>query len=154
MAPNAYSPTFLLRSAISRPLGYARPPIQTRWQKGQSGNPKGRPKSRPEILADAAEILTQPISAKTANGKRVRLDGIEAAYLALCKKGLGGQKASLLEAIRIMLEVGLAVEEVKSNEDQLRARVVALAVKLRLPVPDYYRDWAEQTGLSQRHERH
>lgn len=53
-----------------------------------------------------------------------------------------------------MLEVGLAVEEVKSNEDQLRARVVALAEKLRLPVPDYYRDWAEQTGLPSRHERH
>jgi len=51
----------------------------------------------------------------------LRVDGIEAAYLALCRKGLKGHKASLLEAIRIMLEVGPAVqakEEEQRNERQ------------------------------------
>ena len=37
--------------------GYCRSPMHGRWQKGQYGNPKGRPKSRLEILGDAAAIL-------------------------------------------------------------------------------------------------
>ena len=91
-------------------VGFGSPPETSRWKKGQSGNPKGRPKSKSEIVQDAANILNQPIDARTPDGKTVKLDGIEAGYLALCKKGLKGHKASLLEAIRIMLEVGPAVQ--------------------------------------------
>ena len=99
--------------------GYGCPPKSTRWKKGQSGNPKGRPKSRSELLTDAAWILTRPVDARAPDGKTVRLDGIEAAYLSLCKKGLKGHKPSLLEAIRIMLEVGPAVQ---AKEDEKKAR--------------------------------
>ena len=28
-------------------VGYAKPPKETQWQKGQSGNPKGRPRKKP-----------------------------------------------------------------------------------------------------------
>ena len=104
--------------------GYANPPKSTRWQQGQSGNPKGRPKTKSEMMMDAASILTQPIEARTPDGKSVKLDGIEAAYLALCKKGLKGHKASLLEAIRIMLEVGPAVAAKENEEKVMRQEVL------------------------------
>ncbi|MEP1354186.1 MAG: DUF5681 domain-containing protein [Tateyamaria sp.] len=104
-------------------VGYGSPPKQMRWKKGQSGNPKGRPKTKSEMMIDAASILTQPIEARTPDGKSVKLDGIEAAYLALCKKGLKGHKASLLEAIRIMLEVGPAVAA-KENEKKVKRQQV------------------------------
>ncbi len=120
-------------------IGYRRPPKRTRWQKGQSGNPQGRPKSRPEYLDDAAAILSQPVTAKSANGESVRLDGIEAAYLALCKKGLSGHKASLLDAIRIMLDVGMAVEERRSDEAASRARAREILEKLGMPIPNHLR---------------
>lgn len=75
------------------------------------------------MVQDAANILTQPIEARTPDGKTVKLDGIEAAYLSLCKKGLKGHKPSLLEAIRIMLEVGPAVQE-KENEQKVKRQQI------------------------------
>jgi hypothetical protein len=106
-------------------VGYASPPQLTRWKKGQSGNPKGRPKSKSEMMLDAANILNQPIDARTPDGKTVKLDGIEAAYLSLCKKGLKGHKTSLLEAIRIMLEVGPAVQSKENEQKARRQRILA-----------------------------
>lgn len=114
-------------------VGYANPPRSTRWKTGQSGNPKGRPRTKSEFMMGAAQILTQPVDARTPDGKTVRLDGIEAAYLALCRKGLKGHKPSLLEAIRILLEVGPSVqakeEEQKNKRQKMMERLERMGVK-------------------------
>ena len=117
-------------------VGYASPPTQTRWLKGQSGNPGGRPKSKSELLRDAAKILNQPVEARTPDKRTVKLDGIEAAYLALCKKGLKGHKASLLEAIRIMLEVGPALQAVEQQQNATGQRVLDAFRKMGVQVPE------------------
>jgi len=117
-------------------VGYASPPKSTRWRKGQSGNPKGRPKSKSEMMMDAANILNQPIDARTPDGKIVKLDGIEVAYLALCKKGLKGHKASLLEAIRIMLEVGPALQAEEEQQKATRQRVLDAFERMGVKVND------------------
>ena len=40
-------------------VGYANPPKSTRWQKGQSGNSKGRPKTKSALIKAAAQILIE-----------------------------------------------------------------------------------------------
>jgi uncharacterized protein DUF5681 len=117
-------------------IGFGSPPKTTRWKKGQSGNPKGRPKPKSEMVQDAAKILTQPIEARTPDGRTVKLDGIEAAYLALCKKALKGHKTSLLEAIRIMLEVGPAVQADQERERTKRLQLIATLRKMGVDVPE------------------
>jgi hypothetical protein len=116
-------------------VGFGRPPKQSQWTKGQSGNPRGRPRSRSEHLIDAARILAQPVDARGPDGATIRLDAVEAGYLALCKKGLKGHKTSLLEAIRIMLELGAALREAEQDQKAARDRVLALFEKMGVNLP-------------------
>ncbi|MBA3910729.1 MAG: hypothetical protein C0524_12805 [Rhodobacter sp.] len=114
-------------------IGYRKPPESSRWQKGQSGNPKGRTKTRADHLKDAAAILSEPVTARTPDGSPVSLAGLEAAYLALCRKGLRGDVPALIKAITIMLEVQPAVEARTDGRRRQREDLIARLEKLGLP---------------------
>ena len=114
-------------------IGYGKPPETSRWQKGQSGNPKGRPKTRADHLRDAAAILSEPVTARTPDGKPVSLAGLEAAYLALCRKGLKGDVPALLRAVTIMLEVQPVVEARADDKRRKREEMIARLERLGLP---------------------
>jgi Family of unknown function (DUF5681) len=43
-------------------VGRGRPPISTRFQKGQSGNPSGRPKKQPKFRNELMAELGEPVS--------------------------------------------------------------------------------------------
>jgi Family of unknown function (DUF5681) len=99
--------------------GFGKPPKSSQWKKGQSGNPNGRPKSKPDYLADYARILSEPVKARQPDGRTVSLDSLEAAYVQLCKKALKGDNAALFQAIGIMLDIlpeGQKAEEENASE--------------------------------------
>lgn len=123
--------------ANSYDVGFGKPPKASQWQKGQSGNPKGRPKTRSDMLNDAAAILSEPVTARTPDGRKVSLEGYEAAYLALCKKGLKGHVPSLIKSIRIMMEVQPAIDAREENGRRRREDVLALFEKMGVKVPDH-----------------
>jgi hypothetical protein len=73
-------------------VGYARPPKATRFQKGRSGNPKGRPRGRRrDIPYDT--LLGQMVTVRE-EGRARRITAAEAFILQLTKKGLEGDSAS------------------------------------------------------------
>lgn len=86
------------------PTGYKKPPRSTRFKKGQSGNPRGRPRNRTKSLPHD-HVLGQMVTIRE-DGRNRRVTAAEAFILHLTKKGLEGDgpsaRASLaaLEAAR------------------------------------------------------
>jgi hypothetical protein len=96
------------------PVGYKDPPGHGRFQKGQSGNPQGRPKKVPDFMEDAAEILGGTVTGQ-AKGKSITLPTVQAVFRRLCRQALKGDNQALRWVIELMLTLEPAARD-KANE--------------------------------------
>ena len=77
---------------------YRKPPEQTRFKKGQSGNPRGRPaKNLPALLAAA---LNEKVTV-TENGKRRQVTKREAVIAQLVNKSASAE----LRATKMLIDI-------------------------------------------------
>jgi len=90
----------------NRDVGYCRPPIETRWQPGQSGNPAGKKPRDESFDAMFSKFANERVTVETSSGPKTmtRLDALIEAVLAKAIKGKG--PATKL-AIKLMKEYGL-----------------------------------------------
>jgi hypothetical protein len=85
-------------------VGYGKPPIGRRFQKGQSGNPRGsRRKDLPELLAAA---LNEPVYA-TVDGKRRRITKREAIVKQMVNESAGAN----LRATKMLFDMMKQAEQ-------------------------------------------
>ena len=77
-------------------IGYAKPPRNTRFRKGRSGNPKGRPPGRKKEPPYEA-VLGQMVTVRE-DGIERRVTAAEAFALYLTKQGLDGDNAAARQA--------------------------------------------------------
>ena len=74
---------------MSEPVGYKSPPAQTRWKKGQSGNPTGRKKGTPNLKTDLSAELAEIIQINEGGSPR-RITKQRALLKSLVARGIQG----------------------------------------------------------------
>ncbi len=96
-------------------VGYGRPPKKGMFKKGQSGNPKGRPKGVKNFQTELRSVLRSKVTVTVA-GKPKSVSVVEAALMRLREKALKGDQ----RALEIVL--GYAQESSNRSDAHLRER--------------------------------
>jgi Family of unknown function (DUF5681) len=90
-------------------VGYGKPPRHTQFKKGQSGNPRGRPKGSKNLTTLLTEALNEPVIV-AENGGRRKITMRQAIIKQLVKRSATAD----LRAIKILLDM---VREIESRTD-------------------------------------
>jgi hypothetical protein len=101
--------------------GYGKPPASARFQKGRSGNPKGRPRGRHNQPPYDA-VLGQMVTIKEEGVER-RVTAAEAFLLYMTKRGLDGDGAAARSAMTAIEEARAARGRNGSEDIQTIVRV-------------------------------
>jgi hypothetical protein len=108
-------------------VGYGKPPAHTRFRKGRSGNPGGRPRGMTagRVTALALKELYRPVTLREGD-KLIKLPAIQAVLrskVALAAKGNGPAQRALFEIARAL-------------EKEHAAQIAANDVREKAPMAD------------------
>ena len=103
--------------------GYGKPPKKYQFQKGTSGNPRGRPKGKSSLLSDLNKIVNQKISVNL-NGQNMRLTKRQAFLQRVANDAIAGSASAarlLYELLKLEAEQldteGMSASE-RNKQDQ------------------------------------
>ena len=81
-------------------VGYCKPPANSQFKPGQSGNPKGRKKGAQGMKTLAKQMLTERISVRTAGGTK-KMTRMDALLHKMVELGMKGNPRMLLGLIQL-----------------------------------------------------
>src|SRR5688572_32910630 len=118
---------------MSQPVGYKSPPEHSRFQKGRSGNPSGRPKRPPKVEDDVRAELAETLTINEA-GKSRRITKQRALIKGHTARAIKGDPRSARLILDLLAravagdaegepETQLSAAEQQILEDYLEAQV-------------------------------
>lgn len=90
-------------------VGYSKPPIHTRFQTGESGNPRGKKKGQKGLKAVVEAVFQEKVSIRTAHGIR-KVTKLDALVQKLMNDALTGDARAVVHVVRLAKEAGLTQE--------------------------------------------
>lgn len=100
----------MARDAEHDGIGYGRPPKHSQYQKGRSGNPRGRPKGATSFKADLAAELQEKL-ALTENGKERKITKQRAFIKTLTAAAIKKDIRAVNALLACMRFFGVGTEE-------------------------------------------
>jgi hypothetical protein len=86
-------------------VGYGKPPVETRFQKGQSGNPQGRPRGTKKLVTLLGDVLSPAIG--IAETGRLVDDEAEAIFFSLASQA----STPDLKAKKLLFDVTVKLQQ-------------------------------------------
>jgi hypothetical protein len=97
-------------------VGYGRPPKARQFQKGRSGNPRGRPKGSKSFATIVREEQSKTIQVKI-DGKMRSVPLGQAILMRMLREGVAGSRRASDQGLRLMERYGLAEEPPEQTFD-------------------------------------
>jgi hypothetical protein len=82
-------------------VGYGKPPKETRFKKGQSGNRRRRPRGAKSLATFLGEVLDEKVSV-SENGRRQKITKAEAMFKQLVNHAVQGDTKAAQAVVRMM----------------------------------------------------
>ena len=129
MAPEA-GPLSTDHEKLASDVGYRKPPAATRFQKGQSGNPRGRPRNRHREIPYNM-VLGQMVTIRE-DGRERRVTAAEAFLLQLTRKGLQGDSSAARASLQAIEAARAKVAPHHAGPTVIRIMFMGLGVNSAL----------------------
>jgi hypothetical protein len=85
-------------------VGYGKPPKDSQFKKGESGNPKGRMKNTRNLKTDLTKILEKRISVRDGE-RKFKVSGQEGMLMSLMSKCLKGDTTAINTLINLAVRI-------------------------------------------------
>ena len=102
------------RVRIDGAVGYGQPPKETRFQPGQSGNPRGRPKGSKNLKTIVEVVLNEKVEV-TESGRRRKVTKLELVIRQLVNKAAGGEIKNTALLLKVLV-IGMSANDDKPTE--------------------------------------
>lgn len=111
-------------------VGYGKPPQHTRFKKGQSGNPAGRPKGATNIQTEMKGLIKSKTKIK-ANGAVKTVSTSRALCMAMVRKAMAGDVRAFSKIVETLGpemtdELKAAASELSSTDLDILRRALEL----------------------------
>jgi hypothetical protein len=118
-------------------VGFGKPPEQTRFKKGRSGNPKGRPRKKPDLYSELTKVLRENVTI-TVDGQQEKVTVQQALLRRLRDQALRGE----FWAQKLIQKVVAALPEGGSESSHVDMR--SIGAKFDLLMKEWARKEAEE----------
>src|SRR5947209_656201 len=83
-------------------VGYGKPPKDTQFRKGQSGNPKGRPKKELSLPEMVRKAFLARVRVKGENGEHYHMSKAEAAITQVANAAAKGDRKAFNQLLQLL----------------------------------------------------